>query len=126
MCTSLTLGGSETVITRPNKLHPRASAALLTSQGMMPLGSLCLSTQSECSSNQYTPLAPPHSSNTPTSLHFSPFNSMSPLRENQLKSSVSSLVVSPPFLPLGLLLSPHHLSLPSIFSCRFLSGLNGA
>lgn len=38
MCTSLTLGGSDTVITQPNTLHPRASAALLTSQGMTPLG----------------------------------------------------------------------------------------
>lgn len=33
LCTSLTLGVAEMVITRPKRLHPRARAALLTSQG---------------------------------------------------------------------------------------------
>lgn len=38
LCTSLTLCGSDIVIMQPNKLHPRASIALLTSQGMTILG----------------------------------------------------------------------------------------
>lgn len=61
LCTSLTLGGSETVITRPNKLHPGVSAALLTSRGMIPpRAPLCLSMQCESAPLIYTPTTHTH------------------------------------------------------------------